>query len=549
MGNPLGLATQMALNVETDMTEGIELTFHGAAQTVTGSCMEVAAKNGRLLVDCGLFQGPRSLEALNYRPFAFSPTAMKGVILTHAHIDHSGLLPRLAAEGFAGPIYCTEATKDLLAYMLPDAARIQEWDAERRNQRHDRQDEDPIAPLYTSEDAEKALSLLHPVKLDTWFEPLPDLKTRLWNAGHILGAASVEMRQYDTSLLFSGDLGPSYKTFQSGPQAPQAIDHVVCESTYGDRERVDLDPEARRRRFASELREALAHNGNLIIPVFAVERTQELLFDIAMLLKERALPNRPVFIDSPLASRATSVFAAHRDELFGTGTGPIFENAAFHYVETAAESMRLHDMSGAIILAASGMCEGGRIRHHLIHNLARSDSTILFVGYQALGTLGRIILDGAHRVRISGHDVAVRARIRRIDSYSAHADRSGLIAWIGERRPIAGSLFIDHGEELAVAALKQSAEHLVENVIAPSLGDTYLLQHRVAAKLIGTRETPPLASDWQNDYADFSVNLKRRLRQIAREETRREAIADMNALLERYRERRQPTGKRRASNS
>ena len=523
------------------MTENIELTFHGAAQTVTGSCMELGTANGHMLVDCGLFQGPRSLEELNYLPFAFAPGEMKALVLTHAHIDHSGLLPRLVAEGFMGPIYCTAATRDLLTYMLPDAARIQEWDAERRNQRHDRQDEPPIEPLYRQEDASKTLELLRPMEFDRWFEPLPGLKARLWNAGHILGSASVEIHQGDLSLLFSGDLGPINKVFQSGPHAPDSIDHVICESTYGDRDRVDFDADARRRLLASEIERALSSNGNLIIPVFAVERTQELLFDIATLFQMGILPRRPVFIDSPLASRATSVFAAHRSELFGVGTEPVFDNNAFHYVETAAQSVQLNNMLGAIILAASGMCEGGRIRHHLLHNLARNDSTILFVGYQAMGTLGRTILDGAKRVRISGHDVAVRARIRKIDSYSAHADRAGLIAWIAARRPIAGSLFLDHGEQSAIAALGQAAATMTASVITPAIGETYQLRHGAAAEKTKSRAVLSLSeteSDWQNDYADFSVNLKRRLRQIQEADARRAAIAEMNALLERYQARR-----------
>lgn len=528
-------------DVAKALADHVDLTFHGAAQTVTGSCMEIAAGQGRLLIDCGLFQGPRTLEALNFAPFGFVPAEMGALILTHAHIDHSGLLPRLAAEGFAGSIYCTSATRDLLAYMLPDAARIQEWEAERRNQRGDRQDEAPIEPLYREEDARKVLALLHPVEFGEWFTPLPGVEARLWNAGHILGSASVELRRGALSLLFSGDLGPINKTFQSGPQAPTGIDHVVCESTYGDRERVELGADARRDLLATEIRDALAAGGNLIVPVFAVERTQELLFDLAMLFHTGALHRRPVFIDSPLASQATGVFARHRHELAGVGSEPIFDDSAFHYVESVAQSIQLHNMRGAIILAASGMCEGGRVRQHLLHNLARNNSTVLFVGYQARGTLGRAILDGAKRVRISGRDTAVRARIRSIDSYSAHADRAGLIAWIAGRRPVAGSLFLDHGEHEAIAALKDAAMRLTDSVIAPALGDTYRLRPGVAAEKIASHPMVPASateSDWQNDYAQFSVNLKHRLGQIREDEARRKAIAEMAAVLDRYRGRR-----------
>lgn len=528
-------------SADANAIESLDLTFHGAARTVTGSCMEVATGTASLLIDCGLFQGPRTLEALNFRPFAFTPADMKALILTHAHIDHSGLLPRLAAEGFSGPIYCTAATQDLLTYMLPDAARIQEWDAERRNQRGDRQDEPPIDPLYREEDAQKALALLRPIDFGSWFEPLPGLRARLWNAGHILGSASVELQRGDLSILFSGDVGPTNKTFQSGPKAPQGVDHVICESTYGDRERPKVDAGTRRKLLAAEIRDALAAGGNLLIPIFAVERTQELLFDLSTLFHSGAIERRPVFIDSPLASRATSVFARHLGGLAGVGKEPLFDDSAFHYVESVAQSIQLDHMLGAIILAASGMCEGGRIRPHLLQNLPRSNSTILFVGYQARGTLGRAILDGAKRVRISGRDIAVRARIRRIDSYSAHADKSELISWIAARQPIAGSLFLDHGERAAIDALKVAADRITPDVIAPAIGETYRLKSGSVAEKIGDRPVvaPSVTeSDWQNDYADFSVNLKHRLRQIKEDEARRRAIAEMGAILDRYRSQR-----------
>jgi metallo-beta-lactamase family protein len=499
--------------------------------------MEVQANGHALLVDCGLFQGSRSLESLNREPFAFNPAKIAAVILTHAHIDHSGLLPRLVAEGFRGPIFCTETTRALLVHMLPDAARIQEWDAQRRNQRGDRAGEPAIVPLYTTADADATLGLIRPTLRDEWFEPVPGLRARLWNAGHILGSCSVELRNDEQSLLFSGDLGPQEMSFLAPPAGPADIDHVICESTYGDRDRADITLDQRRSILEAEINQAFAHNGNLIIPVFAVERTQELLLDIAGLITEGRLRNRPVFIDSPLASRVTGVFAQHRDELEDMGGGPVFDHQAFHYVETPAESIRLHSMSGAIILAASGMCEGGRIRHHLLHNLSRSDSTILFVGYQAQGTLGRAILDGAQRVRISGQDVAVRARIRRIDNYSAHADRSELIAWIGARRPIKGSLFLTHGEQSAIDSLHAAVTASSASVIAPSIGETYALLPGAPARRLTTGRADAqqmIGRDWQNDYAELAVDLKRRLQRIGDANVRREAIRRMGEVLDSY---------------
>ncbi len=524
------------------MANDIELCFHGAAQTVTGSCMELVWHGRRLLVDCGLFQGTRSLEWLNRSEFAFNAGQIDAVILTHAHIDHSGLLPRLAAEGFSGPIWCTAPTRDLLAYMLPDAARIQMSEAERRNRRADRAGEPTHTPLYTEADAELAVNLAQTVELGAWFEPVPGLRARFWNAGHILGSGSVEIRNHDLGILFSGDLGPEYKAFHPDPEGPSDIDYVVCETTYGDRERPTVTIEQRRELLEEEIKAALARGGNLVIPVFAVERTQELLLDIASLINSGRLKNQSVFIDSPLASRATGVFARHADELQDMGGENIFHHPAFHYVEDAQASMRLNAMSGAIIMAASGMCEAGRIRHHLVHNLPRSDSTILFVGYQAQGTLGRIILEGAKHVRISGSAVAVKAHVTRIDSYSAHADRSDLLGWIRARQPIRGSLFLDHGEDHAIEAMREALAQEVTSVLTPAIGERYLLAPGQPAKRIATGRIDVQAAvsrDWQNDYADFAVNLKRELMHIRDEHRRQEALRQMKRVLDQYRDHRE----------
>lgn len=513
------------------------LTIHGAAQTVTGSCFEMACGRHRLLVDCGLFQGSRSLECLNHQAFAFTAKAVEAVILTHAHLDHSGLLPRLVREGFRGPIWCTAATRDLLGEMLPDAARIQEQDTERRNRRADRADEAPIEPLYTSANAERALELLRPVDLEQQFEPAPGFQARLWNAGHILGSASIELVAGGVRTLFSGDLGPNHKSFHLDPQGPHNIDHVLCESTYGDREREDLTIAQRRSLLEREVKLALARGGNLVIPVFALERTQELLLDLAKLINGARLPNARVFIDSPLASRTTKVFQQHRSELEDMGCGEIFEHPAFHYVESVEASIGINRLSGAIILSASGMCEAGRIRHHLKFNLPRADSTILFVGFQAQGTLGRTILDGAKRVRISGRDVAVRAEVRRIDSYSAHADRSELIGWIKARQPILGSLFLTHGETGAMEGLRNALERDLGSLIIPEIGERYELPSGAPARRLTTGRTDLrgiLSHDWQNDYADFAVNLKRELRRIESQQMRTEAMALMRRVLDDY---------------
>jgi metallo-beta-lactamase family protein len=522
------------------------LTVHGAARTVTGSCFQLAHGRTDILVDCGLFQGTRTIEALNREPFAFDAKAIDAVLLTHAHLDHSGLLPRLVAEGFRGPIWCTRATRDLLHIMLPDAAKIQEQEAERRNRRADRADEPPIEPLYTLADAERAIDQARDVELEAQFEPAPGFQARLWNAGHILGSASVELVASGSRMLFSGDLGPDQKAFHLDPEGPRGVDHLFCESTYGNRDREVATIEQRRAVLETEVKAALARGGNLVIPVFALERTQELLLDLAQLINSGRLRHAQVFIDSPLASRATEIFRRHQRELEDVGDGEIFHHPSFHFTETVEQSMRLNAMSGGIILSASGMCEAGRIRHHLRYNLPRSDSTILFVGFQAQGTLGRTILDGAGRVRISGQDVAVRAQIRRIDSYSAHADRGELIAWIKARQPVSGSLFLTHGEAGALEALRRDIEVEIGSVIVPEIGERYELPAGAPARRLATGRVDlrdMISRDWQNDYADFAVNLKRDLQRIESGRQRAEAIVRMRAVIDQYAHRRE---KRRA---
>ncbi|GAA0318193.1 MBL fold metallo-hydrolase [Sphingomonas oligophenolica] len=478
---------------------------------------------------------------MNRGAFAFDARDVDAVILTHAHIDHSGLLPRLVAEGFAGDIWCTEPTAALLEFMLADAGRIQEGDAARRNRRKDRADLPDIEPIYTEQDAMAAWRQARTIALEEWFEPAPGFKARLWNAGHILGSASVELLVDDTHILCSGDIGPEHKAFHPDPESPAGFDHVICESTYGDRKREDLTILERRALLETEIKSARARGGNLIIPVFALERTQELLLDMAALIDAKRIPSVPIFVDSPLANQATSVFAKYAETLEDTNGENIFRNTAFHFVDSTAESIRLNSVSGAIILAASGMCEAGRIRHHLKHNLFKREATILFVGFQAEGTLGRVILEGAPRVRIWGEDIVVRAQIRRIESYSAHADQDGLLAWMEARRPIGGSLFLGHGESASIEALRQLAQarQIAPSVLVQEIGEVYhLAPAKPAAR---TRTGDPqlqaaIGPDWQNSYADFATGLKRELAQIRDARAREHAVADMRAVLKSYKQ-------------
>ncbi len=515
------------------------VTFHGAAHAVTGSCFEVAYAGHRVLVDCGLFQGSRTLESLNYRDFAFDPRMIDAVVLSHAHIDHSGLLPRLVSKGFHGPIWCTEATADLLDYMLLDSARLQEGDAAYRNRRPDRADEPPIEPLYRQADAKRALGLLQTQKRNSWFDAAPGFRVRLWNAGHVLGSCSIEIEVGGTRLFFSGDVGPLHKAFHEDPQGPSGVDHLFCEATYGDRDRESIDPEARRENLRGEVDAAMARGGNLFVPIFALERTQELLLDLSILMESGTLPQLAVFIDSPLAIKLTDVFASHRHQLEDIGSRNPFAYPAFRYVKDTGQSRRIGRMKGAIILAGSGMCEGGRMRHHLRESLPDHRNTLMFVGYQAQGTLGRVLKDGARRVRISGTDVAVRAHVRDLPGYSAHADRGELLDWIAARQPISGSIFLIHGETESLRALGDTLKETHASVIAPEIGERHALAPGAPArKLAGARaDLPPLTGrDWQNDYAELAVRLKRELAAIEDASRRREAIAEMGALLKRYQE-------------
>ena len=502
------------------------LTFCGAAGTVTGSCSLIDSGDLRFLIDCGLYQGNKSVKALNAQPFPFDPKAVAFVILTHAHIDHSGLLPKLVKAGFTGPIYATRPTADLLEFMLPDSASIQESNAKRLNRKRRRRNLPEITPVYDSDDAARALERLRPVEYESWFEPSAGVHVCLWNAGHILGSASAELKLDDTPsgnplrMLFSGDLGPDEKVFHPEPDAPEGFDYVVCESTYGGRDRDDYTIEERRATLKDELTRGLERGGNVVIPSFAVERSQELLHDIGVLLVRGEIPQATVFLDSPLARKATEVFIRHAGSLedIDVPNEDLFRDPHFRLVQTVDESKAINSIkSGAIIISASGMCDAGRIKHHLINNIWRRESTILFVGYQAPGTLGHVLTSGKKDVRIHGKEFKVRAAIRRMGNYSAHADQGELADWITERSPVVGRLFLNHGEDDARKAL---SELLVgrgldsSKIVLPAFDEHYELvagtaesKGRIAERI----DDRALQRDWHSDYAVFILRLADRL--------------------------------------
>lgn len=522
----------------------VRLTFHGAASTVTGSCCLVEHAGGRLLVDCGLFQGTKTVRELNYGKFPFAPQSIDLVLLTHAHIDHAGLLPKLRKHGFKGPIVATEPTVDLLRFMLPDSGHIQESEVLRLNRRNRQRGRPLVEPIYTERDAERCLEQARPCDYDTWLEPVPGVRARYRDAGHILGSASIELEVRGeggepVKILFSGDLGPDESTFHAPPRGLPDMDFVVCESTYGDRDREDVTVEERRARLAVEIRDTLAAGGNLLIPAFAVERSQELLYTILELMREGEIPEAQVFLDSPLAVRASEVFARHRDSLAETrDLRAVFADLRLRFTESAEESKAINAVtSGAIVMAASGMCEAGRIRHHLKHHLWRAGSTVLFVGYQAPGTLGQLILAGEPSVRIEGEEVAVRARIRSIDAFSAHADQKELARWVSSCLPIRGGLFLTHGEPAAMTAFRAELAALgvdPATVHLPALDQAFALTAGAAPRALpSASRLPPeaaaLPSDWHNAYARLLLDLGRRLKALPDDAARM-------ALLERLRQ-------------
>ena len=524
----------------------IRLSFHGAALGVTGSCFALDTGRSRILVDCGLFQGSKTEKELNYRDFPFDPRSIQAVLLTHAHIDHSGLLPRLAREGFSGPIHATAATVDLCSVMLPDSGHIQEMEVEQLNRRNARRGKAAaVEPIYTAQDAVACQRLFRPAAFGTWIQAAPDIRARYWNAGHLLGSASVEVEVTQdavaTRLLFSGDLGPANKLLQNEPEGPAGLDYVICEATYGDTDRQDATPQARRALLRAEVGAAARQGGALLVPSFAVERTQELLVDLVGLMEAGEVPQAPVFIDSPLATRASAVFEAHAaDGANGEALLRALRSPHVRFTETVDESKGIARMRGFhIVIAASGMCEAGRIRHHLKEWLWRDRATVLLVGYQAQGTLGRILLDGATRVRIQGEEIDVRARVRSLDLYSGHADGPELAAWLDARRPIRRALFLVHGEEAAISGLRSRAAGLLDpdRIVVPGLDAAFSLTADGAAPIAPDRPgriRPKQVArlDWHNDLSRLLLDIGDAVRDAADERGRQTIIRRLRRALD-----------------
>jgi metallo-beta-lactamase family protein len=501
----------------------IRLTFHGAARTVTGSCYLLDTGDARVLIDCGMFQGSKTERELNYRAFPFEPARLTAVLLTHAHIDHAGLLPKLVKHGYGGRIHCTAATADLCAIMLPDSGGIQEMEVKQLNQRRMKRGEAEVEPIYTFDDAMASLDRFDGHDFETWIEPAPGVRARFWNAGHLLGSASIEVEVSQPGgkplrILFSGDIGPDNKMLQTDPEAPVNFDIVVCESTYGGRDRFERSEQARREILATEVNAAARKKGALLIPSFAVERTQELVTDLVKLMDEGLAPRANIFIDSPLASKATAIFTKHAGELqHGPDLIRAFTSPYVRSTESVEDSKALARFTGfRIIVAASGMCEAGRIRHHLKNHLWQPSTTVLLAGFQAEGSLGRILQDGAQTVTIMGETISVKADIRQVEDYSGHADGPELVQWVKERLPIGRAIFLTHGEEQGQMAMAEDLRKLDLPrgcVLIPTLDSVYDLSGGACALLAGEtrpRIDPMMVAhlDSHNDLADLVLDIR-----------------------------------------
>lgn len=521
----------------------MKITFLGAAKTVTGSNFLVEAAGKKFLVDCGMYQGKVTEEFENSDSFLYDVNSIDFMLLTHAHIDHSGRIPKLYNEGFRGNIYATKATCDLCGIMLPDSGHIQEVEVVWKNKKRIRQGEKALPPLYTAEDAYKCLEIFKPVDYDDIVEIDDNISVRFNDAGHMLGSSIIEVWVTEDGktkkIVFTGDLGNNDLPLLDSPTMISNADYLVMESTYGNRLHIRNDDKAKM--FLDIVSETLDNGGRVIIPSFAVGRTQEILYEIDKLKEEfgqdeefarkyETLMKVPVYVDSPLAISATEVFKKNVDlfedeiqEKIKRGDNPLEFNG-LQFTQTAEESKALNqDTRPAIILSASGMCDVGRIKHHLKHNLWNPKSTILFVGYQAPGTLGRSIVEGAKKVKIFGEEIAVNARVEYIEGYSGHADQTWLLNFIYSFTNPPKHVFLVHGEPEGQLELKEKIEQTSEcKVIIPNFGDSFELE-----------ETPKLLE--QTKEIELYRKEFRRVDLLDRIEALKENIADIeNVIMKQY---------------
>ena len=507
--------------------QSMKLTFLGATMGVTGSSFLLEIGTRRILIDCGMFQGSKIVSAMNRRAFAFSPADLDCVLLTHAHIDHSGLLPKLCKSGFRGPIYATRGTIELCSIMLPDSAYIQEFDAEIENRKGKRMGRPPVEPLYRVEEAQACLKQFRPVEYETAFSIGEGIHVHFHDAGHILGSSMLEIHAMEagdeTRFLFSGDLGRPHQPILNDPAYVKTADYVIMESTYGDRDHEEIDWE---QKLAEIINETVERRGNVIIPAFAVGRTQMILYYLNRLYQAGQIPDIPVILDSPLAIAATAIFRRNtqyydkeaRDILTKEKQSPL-EMPQLQFSVSAAESKALNMLEGpAIIISASGMADAGRILHHLKHNLWRPECSVLFVGFQAEGSLGRRLVEGGKKVRIMGEEIGVRAHIYNLNGMSAHADREDIITWLECFNPKPAQVFLVHGEPASAEQLsKLIGQKLAVPAYIPRYGDvvTFMGQDWQVSQLPGlpslepaVRELQEILGELDSAWTELKVKLE-----------------------------------------
>ena len=503
----------------------VRVTCLGGAGTVTGSSYLIETAAGKkILVDCGLFQGGKELDNRNWSDWGFDPKHISTLFLTHAHIDHSGKIPKLVKDGFQGQIITSPPTAELCSIMLLDAAHIQEMDAEWQTRKNRRRSNREVLPLYTTEDAEAALRHLHPVERDQITEPEPGIKARLRNAGHILGSSILELwieeNQGSVKVVFSGDLGKKDQLIVRDPHEVFDADYLFLESTYGNR--LHRSFEDSKAELMEAIEYAVSHGQKIMIPAFAVERTQEILYILGEFQRAGRLPKIPIFVDSPLAIKATQIFRKNKkyyDEeaqaIVDQGDDP-FSMPNLRFTETTEQSIAINKASGsAIVIAGNGMCTAGRIKHHLKHNLWREGSSLVIVGFQAQGTTGRQIVDGAKQVRIFGETVSVKAKVFTIGGFSAHADQNDLLDWAShfESNP---KVFLIHGEPSASESLAAKIrERLRLDVHIPKWKERLVLKPReVVVEKAGEPEALP---DLQTVMYNTIVELENQLKNLKKD--------------------------------
>jgi metallo-beta-lactamase family protein len=502
----------------------ITITCMGAAGTVTGSNYLVEdARGTRILVDCGLFQGGKQTEWRNWAKWGFDPGEINTLLLTHAHIDHSGRIPKLVKDGFHGRVITSAPTAELCEAMLLDAGHIQEMDAEWQTRKNRRKSKKGVEPLYTVEDARDSLQYFSPTQQDLIIEIESGMKARFVNAGHILGSSSIELWIADEGteikIVFSGDIGKSSQLIVKDPAEITQADYLFIESTYGNRlHRSFEDSEVE---FLEAIRYAVSNNEKMIIPAFAVERTQEILYILGTFQRNGSLPDIPIYLDSPLAIKATEIFRKNTqfyDEetmaIVNEGFDP-FDMPNLRFTPSTEESIAINRKAGsAIVIAGSGMCTAGRIKHHLKHNLWREGASIVIVGFQAMGTTGRRIVDGEKRVRVFGEDVAVAARVFTIGGFSAHADQKGLMEWAAHFSAASPHVFVTHGEATASEALAEKLKHdLNLDVHIPTLGEALLLEPQKVTRAPAVEAAP---EDLREVMRGTVITLEKELEELKR---------------------------------